>query len=62
MDSGFDIPWVGGQNTMGGGKNTMDRGVKISWVRIRYTMGSRGQNAMDREIKIPWVGGLIYHL
>ena len=28
MDREFSIPWVGGQNTMGGGRsqNTMDRG------------------------------------
>ena len=28
MGREFSIPWVGGQNTMGGGgnKNTMDRG------------------------------------
>ena len=28
MGRGFNIPWVGGQNTMGEGKNTMDRGLK----------------------------------
>jgi hypothetical protein len=29
----------------------MDRGVKIPWVGVQYTM--------DREIDIPWVGGKI---
>ena len=29
---GVDIPWVGGQNAMGWGSNTMGRGVDISWV------------------------------
>ena len=41
MGRGFNIPWVGGQNTMGGGKNTMDRVVKISWVGVQHTK-SRG--------------------
>ena len=39
---GFDIPWVGDQNTMG-------RVVNIPWVGCRNTMGM--------GVKIPWVGG-----
>ena len=31
MDRGFDIPWVGGQHTMG-------RRVDIPWVGGQYTM------------------------
>ena len=42
---------------MGGGKNTMDRGVKISSVGVQYTMGSRGQDTMSRGFDIPCVGG-----
>jgi hypothetical protein len=46
MDRGVEIPWVGGENTMGkGGQDTM----------------GRGQNTMGRGIDIPSVGGLIYH-
>ena len=46
MDRGFDIPWVGGQHTMG-------RGSKYHGYGVRYTM--------DKGFNIPWVGGLIYH-
>ena len=41
----------------------MDSGVKLPWIRGRYTTG-RGRNTVDRgvkipwvEVKIPWVGG-----
>jgi len=54
MYRGFDIPWVGGQNTMGKGINIPSIGG------VRYSMGLR--------VKIPWVGsdipwiaGLICH-
>ena len=41
----FDIPWVGGQNTM-------DKGVKMLCVG--------GRNTMCRGFDIPWVGGSKY--
>ena len=40
MDRGVDVPWVGDQNTMGRGQNTMGRGVDISWGGGQNTMGS----------------------
>ena len=55
MGRGFNIPWVGGQNTM-------DRRLDIPWVGgLIYTM--------DRGFYIPWIevsiydgyGDLIYH-
>ena len=48
MVRGFDIPWVGGQNTM-------DRGSKYQSYRVQHTMG-RVQNTMDTGINLPWVG------
>ena len=44
MDRVVDIPWLGGQNTMGrgvtmpcvGGRNTMCRGFDIPWVELKY--------------------------
>jgi hypothetical protein len=49
-----DIPWLGGQNTMGkGDQNTMDNSVNIPWTE--------GQNTMGRGDKIPWVSGSLYH-
>ena len=49
-----DIPWLGGQNTMGkGDQNTMDNSVNIPWAE--------GQNTMGRGDKIPWVSGSLYH-
>jgi hypothetical protein len=38
---------------MGEGKNTMDRGVKISCTGALYTIA---------VVKIPWVAGSIYHV
>ena len=29
---GFDIPWVGGQNTMDRGSKYHGKGIKIPWV------------------------------
>ena len=43
MGRGIDIPWVGGQYTMG-------------WWG-RYTSGRMVPYTMGREVKIPWVGG-----
>ena len=65
MDRGFDIPWVGGQNTMVG--RSMYHGQ-----RVRYPMG-RGlnihnvpwvgvENTMGRGVKISWVEDVIYHI
>ena len=45
MCTGFDIPWVGVQYTMG-------NRVKIPWVGY--------QNLMDR-VKMPRIVGSIYH-
>jgi hypothetical protein len=54
MGRGFDISWVGGQNTMGmGGQNTMGRGVKIPWLQ--------GSIYNEQLVKIPVVGGSKYH-
>ena len=46
MGMGVNIPWLGGQYTMGRGQYTMGRGVQ-------YTMG--------RGVDIPWLRGSIYH-
>ena len=54
MGKGIDIPWVGGQNTMGKGEqNTMGKWVNIAWAGDQNTMGS--------EVKTPWVSGFLYH-
>jgi hypothetical protein len=68
MGRGFNIPWVGCQNTMGRGaidhgkrvkipriegSKYHGEGVNIPWIGVGYTMG--------RGVKIPWVGGAIYH-
>ena len=53
MGRRFDIPWVGGQNTM-------HRGVKIPWIGV--DIPSVGvQYTMERGVKIPWVYVSIYH-
>ena len=51
-----------------GSQNTMDRGVKISWIEGRYTMGRSfdipclgGKNTMGKGFDIQWVGRAIYH-
>ena len=45
MGREFDIPMVGVKIPCIGGQNIMYRGVKITWIGGRYTMG----------------GGSIYH-
>ena len=42
------MSWIGNQNTMDRGQNTVGKGFNIPYVG--------GQNAMDRVVKIPWVG------
>ena len=44
------MPRIGCQNTMG-------RGVNISLIGDRYTMGRKLGYTMDRVVKVPWVGG-----
>jgi len=47
MGMWVDIPWVGGQNTMGkGNQNTMGKWVNIPWA-------GGGQNTMGRGVKTP---------
>jgi hypothetical protein len=54
MPMEVDIPWLGGQNTMGkGDQNTMGNSVNIPWAE--------GQNTMGRGDKTPWVSGSLYH-
>ena len=51
---GVDIPWKGGQYTMGRGFDIpCVEGIDITWVGTRYTM--------YRVVKMPWVGRSIYH-
>ena len=53
MSMRVDIPWLGGQNTMGkGDQNTMCKWINIPWAG--------GQNTMVRG-KTPWVSGYSYH-
>ena len=65
MSMGVDIPWLGGQNTMGkGDKTTMGKWFNIPWAEGQNTMGSGiywGQNTMGKWVFIPWVGWSKYH-
>jgi hypothetical protein len=71
MSSGFDIPWVGGRNTMGrefiisleGVRYTTDRWSKYHGYRVRYTMCRGfdiprlgGKHIMGKVFDIPWIG------
>ena len=47
---GFDIPWVGGRNTMG-------MGFDIPWVGGTIYHVYDAQYAMDRGFNILWEGG-----
>ena len=50
---GVDIPWIGGQYTMGRGVDIPRvEGIDITWVGARYTM--------YRVVIMPWVGRSIY--
>jgi hypothetical protein len=53
MDRWFDIPWVGGQNTI-------DRGARYHGLGGRYSMGMGGQNTMGKGVKIPWTGSICH--
>jgi hypothetical protein len=46
MGRGVDIPSVGGQIPLIGGRYIMGKGVNISWVGVRYFKGM--------GVKIPW--------
>jgi hypothetical protein len=69
MDRVVDIPWLGGQNTMGrgvtmpcvGGRNTTSMGFDIPWVESQNTtdMGSKYIKYIETIIHVifnpyPW--------
>ena len=61
MDRGFDISWVGGQNTMGSGSNYHGKGIQNTMVTGFDIQWAIGENTSGRGVKIPWIWGSIYH-
>ena len=66
MGRGFNIPLIGVRYTMGRGKNTTGRRVKIPWIgdKIPLVEGSIYHGlgfgySMYRVVKIPWLRGSI---
>jgi hypothetical protein len=67
MGRGFNIPWVGAQNTIDresdiswvgeGGHNSMVKGSHISCIQGAIFHAYSVRYTMDRGRNIPWVGG-----
>ena len=61
MGSGADIPWVGGQYTIGRRVDIPCVGVDKLWVGGVKILWIGGQNTIGRGVDIPWVGASIFH-
>ena len=62
MGRGFHIQWEGCEIIPWiGVRYSMDRGFKIIWERVRYTMGKGSIYHGQGRLEIPYVEGSIYN-